>query len=1026
MTSTKLDRVHGERRVTSRLPCHLAVSSEGTVIGQVEDVSLDGIRLSTTSQLLPNYSYKFQLHVPVSKQAVSFLGKILYRWDNSYGVKIEKMDRKSKGTFEKFVVSLRESCQIRDIILSLKTNKATLIIEDGKTVRDLLLRARDNNHPLKISLVDHYQPLPSKIAAFEKETFSVRLSAALHNGFHASTTLYVVVMIDYHSFYFETTYVRGDRSTITCAYPTQLLFSDRRREERTPFENSGATVKITGPINSEIEGRLMDLSSNGARVRLARNSGLFFVRTPLDDVRLSNLSQTKKAIVRSVLPAGDHEQDLGLQFVDDIKEEDFTVNPVTSFKRGSFASRYVKKVSNIVSFLAHKAGGRSSLRPDLTSFRPVAFNNSLGQRVAALLDTSFDITEKVKTPMVVIVPAWGTKKESFSALAAVITHNFREKGRPIAVIRFDLTNHLGESYKDPEARLPGKESLNINPVGILGDLRGAVAFAKNNPFVSVDSIIFVSFSFSAPMARRIILEDGGRSVKYWVNAMGSADLSEIMRSVSGGIDFIANYKKGTRLGAISFYGVTANVDRFCESAIELGLDSYMQAKKEFPQLPIPVTSIYGKYDAWIDSNHVRELAGLKSDYQRDLVEMPSGHLPKSTEEALENFEVITNKIFHFVHGREIVTSSPLAGSLLKKMGQERSRIKREEVSDVSRYWENYMVGGEKDHLGYDILEYSPDYRQFIELEHQLLDLRVEHAFGDLGCGTGLFEKICLNGNRGSSVPSRIVLTDFADRILDRAKRNLEGHTDGADVSCRIVDLNLSDEVILGKFRQGRYSSLDALKGKQRILSDQTLDQLSQRYDALMHAYIRGDAVPAEKERYRQLFGDESWKEIENLHTFFKSGQPLPGLRNRGNHSIPIESSSLDRVLISIVLPYLVHPFEVVEEVYRILKPGGIVVASTMRKDSDFSRIFKKTLQSIESRTDESLEKESLLNHARAFMNEAAQLWRLTEEGIFQFFTADEFKLLFELSGFDNINLTKGYGDPEQAIIIRATKPVFQG
>ena len=177
MTSTKPDQVHGERRVTSRLPCHLAVSSEGTVIGQVEDVSLDGIRLSTTSQLLPNYSYKFQLRVPVSKQAVNFLGKILYRSDDSYGVKIEKMDRKSKGTFEKFVVSLRESCQIRDIILSLKTNKATLIIEDGKTVRDLLLKARDNNHPLKISLVDHYQPLPAKIAAIGTDTFSVKLSA---------------------------------------------------------------------------------------------------------------------------------------------------------------------------------------------------------------------------------------------------------------------------------------------------------------------------------------------------------------------------------------------------------------------------------------------------------------------------------------------------------------------------------------------------------------------------------------------------------------------------------------------------------------------------------------------------------------------------------------------------------------------------------------------------------------------------------------------------------------------------------
>ena len=57
------------------------------------------------------------------------------------------------------------------------------------------------------------------------------------------------------------------------------------------------------------------------------------------------------------------------------------------------------------------------------------------------------------------------------------------------------------------------------------------------------------------------------------------------------------------------------------------------------------------------------------------------------------------------------------------------------------------------------------------------------------------------------------------------------------------------------------------------------------------------------------------------------------------------------------------------------------------------------------------------------MNEAAQLWRLTEEDVFQFFTADEFKLHFELNGFHDILVAKGYGDPEQAIIVRARKPL---
>ena len=498
-----------DRRLTPRLPCHLAIANEGAVIGEVQDISVGGIRLCTTSQLLQNYQYEFQLLIPSSKHSLNFRGRITYRQENTYGVKIEKVDRKSKRFFEKYVVSLRESCQIRDIIGNLKTNKNTLTIDDPKVITQLIRKAKEDGLSLKISLVDFYQPLLATITSLEDDSLVLKLKSRV-TSLRSPNHFYIVVMISYHSYYLECNFLKKNGDHLLCSLPSKVYFSDRRREERLLFEKSDVKVIIRGPLTTEIEGRLIDYSSNGAKIRVPLNVGMFFLRTPLEHVKLNNSSGVKKAIVRSVRLSVSDYQDIGVQLVDDIRSEDFTVNPVASFRRGNFFDKYVKKAIDLASFLLHKIKPAKVVQAAST-FRPVIFNNTQGQKVAALLDTSFDITEKVKTPMVIVIPAWGAKKESFSALAAVITHNFREKGQPVSVLRFDLTNHLGESYKDPEAQEPGKESLNVTPAGNLSDIKGAIAFAKNNPLVSVGPVIFISFSFSAPMARRIILEDGGQT-----------------------------------------------------------------------------------------------------------------------------------------------------------------------------------------------------------------------------------------------------------------------------------------------------------------------------------------------------------------------------------------------------------------------------------------------------------------------------------------------------------------------------------
>ena len=57
----------------------------------------------------------------------------------------------------------------------------------------------------------------------------------------------------------------------------------------------------------------------------------------------------------------------------------------------------------------------------------------------------------------------------------------------------------------------------------------------------------------------------------------------------------------------------------------------------------------------------------------------------------------------------------------------------------------------------------------------------------------------------------------------------------------------------------------------------------------------------------------------------------------------------DKIAASLLVPYLFNPQEAVNEFYRIIKPGGFLLVSSMRPDSDISLIFTNYVQEIRSR-----------------------------------------------------------------------------
>ncbi|UCE87791.1 MAG: class I SAM-dependent methyltransferase, partial [Deltaproteobacteria bacterium] len=62
--------------------------------------------------------------------------------------------------------------------------------------------------------------------------------------------------------------------------------------------------------------------------------------------------------------------------------------------------------------------------------------------------------------------------------------------------------------------------------------------------------------------------------------------------------------------------------------------------------------------------------------------------------------------------------------------------------------------------------------------------------------------------------------------------------------------------------------------------------------------------------------------------------------------VPARASSYDAVLASLLLGYVSDPACLLREIRRVLRPGGRLVLSNLRRDADFSRIFREGLAEL--------------------------------------------------------------------------------
>jgi ubiquinone/menaquinone biosynthesis C-methylase UbiE len=144
----------------------------------------------------------------------------------------------------------------------------------------------------------------------------------------------------------------------------------------------------------------------------------------------------------------------------------------------------------------------------------------------------------------------------------------------------------------------------------------------------------------------------------------------------------------------------------------------------------------------------------------------------------------------------------------------------------------------------------------------------------------------------------------------------------------------------------------------------------------------------------------------------------------GSAVVPLRTCAVDRVMASLLFSYIHDPQALLNEIRRILTPGGRLVASSLRRDADISKIYMDGLAELRQapvmqRLGSAL---PLVSHAAPrFLNDAAKLLEYEEVGFFQFWDEEEFTSILENAGFRVVSCKRAFGDPPQAIVVAAVR-----
>ncbi|MBK8574607.1 MAG: class I SAM-dependent methyltransferase [Elusimicrobia bacterium] len=130
-----------------------------------------------------------------------------------------------------------------------------------------------------------------------------------------------------------------------------------------------------------------------------------------------------------------------------------------------------------------------------------------------------------------------------------------------------------------------------------------------------------------------------------------------------------------------------------------------------------------------------------------------------------------------------------------------------------------------------------------------------------------------------------------------------------------------------------------------------------------------------------------------------------------NKPMPYLNGYFDKICCNLVISYLTNPRWVLGELVRILKPGGHLVASSLKPSPDLSLIYSSFIEEANSKDE--------LEEARRLLNNASSILEKERHGQFKFLGENELSSMARELEVSNFSIERSFGN--QANVIKIVK-----
>ena len=1063
-----------EMRLVHRASCSLRevrTDRQDIRIVSIDNISTEGFLVSYTGELRPEEHLNLSFCLPGDPKVLKLFGQVMYVIDDvfhevsSAGICLHNIGKTDQARIRNYVIEATSGSAVRKLHEVFESRDLDPIyqISDPPKIAGIFETLQSRNSQFNVLFETSFEmhSLDLVEIAEEKRIFFATRPAALSIPSDAPLVhAYFSFYLADGSYYFKTELILSSDHRIGFRFPSVIYQSEKRSYQRKILElKSNVDLELPSEDGGKksYKGLLVDISWRG-----------FLCELPLSD-------QTRKDFKRGTYVEYVIHEQFGLDRYGIVRHLKINPNGSGNQKLQVGIEAGIQRSGFRYRRFSRKEWDRnkehlqspSSSRGERVDTLPIQYNNKQGHEIAALLNTT---RLPVSAPVVLVPPAFGKKKEALSPLVLTLLQNFKRKGKDLIILRYDGINRPGESYKEDKNPKRGFEMLNCRLSQGLSDLRTSLDYVHNNPFFTPQEVILVTFSMSSIDARKLLMDGQGHLVDHWISCMGIPSAKSTIGNILGGIDIIGNYKMGVQTGKGGMLGFLVDFDTLAQDLIDNKYAYLTDSRNDMSKVPHPVLWIYGTHDRWTEAEEVRDIMGVKSSGRREVIEIPTGHNLRSSADAIMTFKLITAYLYEQLYGEPLDPVSPNKEEMIRLICCERERLATSEELDLQKYWKNYLLGVGCNSWGYDFYKNLQDFRNFLILQAELIDPGDSERIADVGCGTGLLTEAILHRlttNGTAAQPVEVVAIDLVQDALAKTREKwgmlcstypqLQKH------SLRLFRTDMEPNRLLPvkMFLENPNLNFDFLCNRIEGLRNVTVDLLNQKASLELLEIMQGCDMTEEK----QLLLKEALKHehlsavidfnraarfLKHKLTVSDLAQPIGrtedllqndlyrnlssrdirfDVLNFGNCSMNSSKTFPDRffdkIAASLFISYIHNPDLILNDFYRMLKPAGMLLVSSMKPDSDISILFTEYIESVQSSTPQTMDmanRDQNLAAARSMLNEAAALFTLEEDGYFRFYSEEELVAMVEAAGFVDIRTYFSLGNPAQAVIVTGKKP----